>query len=126
MQVNDTLSAALAWHDADCAVIPIRADGSKAPRVAWRQYQDKRAERDQVERWFTGNPPGLGVLCGAVSGNLEMLELEGRAVAEGLDATLVDLLKAAGLENLWDRVTRLGYSERTPSGGIHVGEFSRS
>jgi putative DNA primase/helicase len=120
VQVNDTLSAALAWHDAGCAVIPIRADGSKAPRVAWRQYQDKRAERDQVERWFTGNPPGLGVLCGAVSGNLEMLELEGRAVAEGLDAMLVDLLKAAGLENLWDRVTRLGYSERTPSGGIHV------
>jgi putative DNA primase/helicase len=114
------VSAALEWHDAGCAVIPIRADGSKAPRIAWRRYQQLRADREQVERWFTGSPPGLGVVCGAASGGLEMLELEGRAVAEGLGAALVDLISAAGLAELWKRITEQGYTERTPSGGVHV------
>jgi len=117
---SSTLEAALVWHDAGCAVIPIRADGSKAPLVPWRKYQRGRADRDEVRLWFVGNPPGLAVLCGAASGGLEMLELEGLAVAEGLARRLVDLVKAAGLGDLWRRVAVDGYVERTPSGGVHL------
>src|SRR6266496_223614 len=116
----DTLAAAYAWHDAGCAVIPIRADGSKAPLVAWKAYQSSRPSRMQVDSWFTGGPPGIGVICGAVSANLEMLELEGRAVTEGLGQTLVDLLERAELSDLWDRITASGYWERTPSRGVHI------
>lgn len=114
------LAAALVWHDAGCAVIPIRADGSKAPLVPWRRYQTAPPSRDQVRQWFAGNPPGLGVLSGQASGGLEMLELEGRAIAEGLGQTLVGLFRAVGLEDLWRRVVIDGYAERTPSGGIHL------
>ncbi|HEX8510655.1 MAG TPA: bifunctional DNA primase/polymerase, partial [Propionibacteriaceae bacterium] len=114
------LAAALAWHDAGCAIIPIRADGSKAPLVPWRQYQQSRADRDQVQRWFAGNPPGLAVVCGSASSGLEMLELEGRAIAEGLGQTLAELVTAAGLGELWSRVAVDGYAERTPSGGVHL------
>ncbi|MBG0567553.1 phage/plasmid primase, P4 family [Actinoplanes aureus] len=114
------MAAALAWHDAGCAVIPIRADGSKAPLVPWRKYQKDGPTRDEVRRWFTGNPPGLAVLCGAASRGLEMLELEGRAVAEGLARRLVELADAAGLQELWRRVAVDGYAERTPSGGVHL------
>ncbi|WP_436528210.1 phage/plasmid primase, P4 family [Actinoplanes sp. HUAS TT8] len=116
----DMQAAALAWHDAGCAVIPIRADASKAPLVPWRRYQHERASRDEVRRWFAGGPPGLAVLCGAVSGSLEMLELEGRAVDEGLARQLVELVEAAGLSDLWRRVAVDGYAERTPSGGVHL------
>jgi putative DNA primase/helicase len=49
-----------------------------------------------------------------------MLELEGRAVAEGLGQALIELLEAGGLNGLWDRLTSGGYWERTPSGGVHV------
>lgn len=49
-----------------------------------------------------------------------MLELEGRAVSEGLGQTLVELLELAGLSDLWSRLTSGGYWERTPSGGVHV------
>ncbi|GAA2470652.1 hypothetical protein Ahu01nite_080030 [Winogradskya humida] len=114
------LTAALAWHDAGCAVIPVRADGSKAPLVAWRRFQKVRPDREQVRRWFTGNPPGLAVLCGAVSGGLEMLELEGRAVAEGMGQRLVESVHAAGLSELWQQIAVDGYAERTPSGGVHL------
>ncbi|GAA3344808.1 hypothetical protein GCM10020358_49530 [Amorphoplanes nipponensis] len=115
-----TLAAALAWHAAGCAVIPIRADGSKAPLVSWRTYQRLRPDRGMVEGWFAGNPPGIAVICGSASAGLEMLELEGRAVAEGLGQAFTDLLTVAGLADLWERVTTSGYWERTPSGGVHV------
>ncbi|MFD1364704.1 phage/plasmid primase, P4 family [Actinoplanes sichuanensis] len=119
-QQPDTQAAALAWHDAGCAVIPIRADGSKAPLVPWRRYQNERASREEVQAWFAGSPPGMAVLCGAASGNLEMLELEGRAVTEGLARQLVMLVEAAGLSELWQRIAVDGYTERTPSGGVHL------
>ena len=73
-----------------------------------------------MRSWFTGNPPGLAVVCGAASGNLEMLELEGRAITEGLGAALAELAREAGLSDLWQRLTSEGYSERTPSGGVHI------
>jgi putative DNA primase/helicase len=99
---SDTLAAALAWHDAGCAVIPIRADGSKAPLVAWKAYQTSPPARMQVHRWFVGGPPGLGLICGAASGNLEMLELEGRAVAEGLGEQGDCVVERQGFElQLW-------------------------
>ncbi|WP_285690985.1 phage/plasmid primase, P4 family [Actinoplanes sp. NBRC 103695] len=110
----------MAWFAAGCAVIPIRADGSKAPLVAWRSYMHTPPDRRQVEKWFTGDPPGMAIVCGGASSGLEMLELEGRAVDEGLGQALVDLLAEAGLADLWKRLTSYGYWERTPSGGVHV------
>ncbi|MEV6925495.1 bifunctional DNA primase/polymerase [Dactylosporangium sp. NPDC051485] len=118
---RDTLSrAALAWYDAGCAVIPIRLDGSKAPMIAWKTYQQHRATRDQTTRWFTAGRVAIAVVCGAVSGQLEMLELEGRAVAERTAARFVAELHTAGLGDLWHRLNFDGYAERTPSGGLHL------
>jgi putative DNA primase/helicase len=118
--MTEVLTAALAWHDAGYCVLPTKTDGSKAPDVTtWKAYQQEAPTRQQIETWFTGGRPGLGVLCGAISGNLEMLELEGRAVDEGALTTLTGLLDAAGLADVFARITTAGYTERTPSGGLH-------
>lgn len=119
--MTELLDAGLAFHDAGCAVLPTRADGSKAPGVpTWRMYQKDRPTRSQVERWLTsGAYHGFGVITGAVSGHLEMLELEGRAVQAGLGDQLADLVTDAGLGDLWKRITD-GYQETTPSGGVHL------
>nr|WP_245664919.1 bifunctional DNA primase/polymerase [Actinoplanes subtropicus] len=79
-----------------------------------------RAQAERRWSWFTGGPPGIGVICGAVSANLEMPELDGRAVTEGLGQTLVDLLEKARLSDLWNRITATGYWERTPARGVHI------
>lgn len=112
--------AVLGVHDAGLCLIPVKTDGSKAPAVLWTTYEKERPTLDTVQAWFAGDRyDGFGVICGAVSGGLEMLELEGRAIAEGFLREYIDLLEDHGLGELWARITR-GYSETTPSGGLHI------
>ncbi|GAA4706496.1 phage/plasmid primase, P4 family [Streptomyces youssoufiensis] len=114
----DTLAAALALHAAGCSVISVHADGSKRPRGTWRHYQQARADEATLRRWFAEGHPGIGVITGSVSGGLEMLELEGRAVDEGVLEQLADIASASGLAELWMRIAT-GWLERSPSGGLH-------
>lgn len=129
----EVLTAALAAYDAGLCPIKPKADGTKAPKgepgrgkvnatgtrdYGWEDFQNERPARAVVEAWF-GAHPGLGLVCGAVSGHLEMLELEGRAIKEGVGEELTRLVEEAGLGPLLARIAA-GYSERTPSGGIHL------
>ncbi|MEO5744949.1 MAG: bifunctional DNA primase/polymerase, partial [Terracoccus sp.] len=95
-------------------------DGSKAPSAFWKTYQQARADHDQLTAWFTGGTyDGLGLVTGSISGNLELFELEGRAVAEKLLEALAKLFADHGLTELWTRIVT-GYAETTPSGGLHI------
>ena len=116
--MNNILQAALDLHDAGCSVIPARTDGSKAPIGSWKQYQVIRPTRDEVIEWFKDGHEGIGVITGSVSGNLEMLEAEGRAVHDGLFEQAKDLAFNSGLEDIWNILVS-GYVEMTPSGGLH-------
>ncbi|MBW3646814.1 MAG: DUF3987 domain-containing protein [Actinobacteria bacterium] len=109
------LAGALAWQGGACSVIPVKEDGSKEPDLLeWTSRKSTRATEAEVRRWFETGRTGLGVVCGAVSGNLEMFELEGRAVREDMLPKIRALVPA----DLWERFGT--YRERTPSGGIHV------
>ena len=116
--MSEVLQAALDFYDAGISVIPAREDGSKAPITNWKQYQVTRADREQLQAWFAGNQTGIGIITGAVSGNLEMLELEGRAVNGGLLDEAREIAINSGLGDLWDVISN-GYVEFTPSGGLH-------
>ena len=116
--MNNILQAALDLHDAGCSVVPARTDGSKAPIGSWKQYQVTRPTRDEVIEWFKDGHEGIGVITGSVSGNLEMLEAEGRAVHDGFFEQAKDLAINSGLEEIWN-VLVSGYVEMTPSGGLH-------
>ncbi|MEU3162918.1 phage/plasmid primase, P4 family [Streptosporangium sp. NPDC006930] len=111
--------AARDLYEAGLCVLPAAADGTKRPAGNWKQYQHARPDPVLIEAWFAEDAHGVGVVTGAVSDNLEMLELEGRAVREGLPAELTALADASGLGDLWRKVTS-GYLEMTPSGGIHI------
>jgi hypothetical protein len=114
------LSAALAWHEAGCSVVPPAQDGSKRPVGGWKRYQAERPDLGQLVAWYAqGEQAGVGLVCGAVSGGLEMLELEGRAVAAGLLDAARQLAADSGLGEVWAKAFG-GYMEATPSGGLHV------
>lgn len=111
-----TLEAAQELTATGVSVIPIKADGSKATLGKWTQAQERRADPAQVAQWFSTPGPGLGAVMGAVSGNLLMVEIEGRAADRRAD--LEQLAEASGLGELWRRVCA-GWMESSPSGGIH-------
>ena len=113
------LEAALAWCQAGASVVRSATDGTKRPDGAWKQYQNQRADEETLRQWFEGGHPGLGIILGSVSGGLEMLEFEGRAVAEKRHEEFDKIAEASELGELWQRI-KDGYCEQTPSGGYHL------
>jgi len=97
--------------------VPPRDDGSKRPIDAWKEYQAERPTREQMSRWYADDDRGgLGVVCGRVSGNLELLEFDDRDTYD----RFVDAVNEidGGLRTLVARI-EAGYLEETPGGGIH-------
>lgn len=122
----DTYTEANAWRSAGTSVVPVADDGSKRPAINWKAFQHTAAGTDEIDLWFgdiTGDPDpnnyGVGVICGAVSGQLEMFEFEGRAVDAGLPARFREAMEDHGHADLWNTVST-GYLEQTPSGGLHL------
>ena len=118
--MNNITDAALAFRDAGNSAVPAMADGSKAPAVKWDRYQSELPSCGQVAGWLgNGIYDGFGLVCGAVSGGLEMLELEGRAITAGVHVAYRGALADHGLAGLWARITG-GYAETSPSGGLRI------
>jgi putative DNA primase/helicase len=117
--MNELIEGARLWYDAGYVCIPTNADGSKRPYGFWKNYQDanNRPDFDDLARLIEQNNTGaIGVITGKASGNVEMIELEGRAfdLLPELDA----FADSIGIGSVWKRL-REGCVERSPSGGIH-------
>lgn len=69
------LSIALWWHSRGVMPLPI-VWGTKHAAVAWRQHQTVGPTKETVTRWFNGRRRNLGLLCGAVSSNLIVLDFD--------------------------------------------------
>jgi|688.fasta_scaffold44375_5 hypothetical protein len=117
---NEILTTALRFAAQGIVVVPVATDGSKRPGVgSWKQYQERQPTQDELLNWFNNDQvQGLGVITGPISNNLLMIEWEGRAIEQKLHLAAKEAMKASGLEYLWETLTN-GYSEMTPSGGIH-------
>lgn len=118
------LDAAKRLRDNGFSVIRVSTDGTKSPSVGpatdykWRPYQEEIASEERLIEWFGDDHPAIGVVTGTVSGNLEMLEFEGRAIQEGIHARFFDAISVAGASDLLARIAS-GYLESSPSGGLH-------
>lgn len=112
------LDEVLRAHEHGLCAVPKRP-GEKRPIGAWKQYQTRRPDAQQLRKAFSGRAyDGFGIITGAISGNVEMLELEGRAVDECYDGYrrhLADL----GHPDLLTRIEH-GYCDESPGGGIHL------
>lgn len=119
-QTPDLRASARELHDAGLCPLPVRADGSKAPDVrSWTPYKVNRSTPEEHDDWFgDGRRTGIGVVTGAVSGNVELIEFEGRAVDEGILDEVTELAENSGLGELWKAVTT-GWADQSPSGGVH-------
>jgi hypothetical protein len=116
------LAAARLWFDAGYSVVPTHEDGSKRPFGPWKQYQTERPTWDQIEAWLaSGKYTGIGVITGAVSGNVEMIELEGpnTIAAIGKLSAVADKYRDIAMDELLRKVLH-GCVESSPRAGLHM------
>lgn len=110
------------WQQSGVSVVPIMPNRTKRPAVRWGEYQACVPTLNQVDEWWgNGTPYGLALICGTVSGNLEMTEIEGRA-CDGVSLTeAANHMDELGVGHIWDLLNGPnGYSEMSPSGGLHL------
>src|SRR4051794_35119642 len=106
MSAPPVLTAARRAYAAGLCPVPPRQDGSKAPIEAWKDYQEARPSPEQLRAWFGRDRQGLGIVTGAVSGNVELFEFDDLPTYE----RFVEAGRASGLGDLIDRVMG-GYEE---------------
>ena len=106
--------------DAGLCVLPAirQGDEKRVALSSWKPYQDRLPSREELGAWFGGPSPALAmcVVCGRVSGNLEMIDFDNwdggggeafEAWREAVEAAAPGLLERLVIET-------------TPSGGRHV------
>jgi len=101
---------------AGLSVIPTKED--KLPALqAWKPYQSQRIKEEEVEDLFSGGSvKGLAIICGAISGNLEVIDVDTKYDTTG---SLWDELKALIEDNLPELYKSLVIAQ-TKSGGYHI------
>ena len=104
--MNTLITTALARAHAGLSVIPTTAD--KRPACAWKAFTERIPSDREIETVFA-RAEGIGIVCGKVSGNLELLDFDdGGSAFEPWFCTIPEYL-----------AKRL-VVEQSPSGGKHV------
>lgn len=104
--------AARAYLAAGLCVLPASLADKRPAIGAWKDYQQRLPTSSEVEAWFANAHAGCCLVCGSVSGNLELLDFDCAGEAFSAWSDMVGR-EAPGL------VDRL-VVETSPSGGWHV------
>lgn len=96
------------------SVIPTRAD--KSPYFKWKAFQNKKMSLEEINKYFSDQRAmGLGVVCGKVSGNLEVIDVDVKYDDEGfIEESYIGDLKAS-IES-YDKLLII----RTMNKGLHI------
>lgn len=77
-ETENIYEAAKQYAALELSVIPLQ--GKRPALKSWKQYQKDRASSQEIEHWHQqGLLENVGIVCGNVSGNLVVLDLDGAA-----------------------------------------------
>lgn len=81
------------YVDSGLCVIPIRPDGSKKSVLdKWGEFQERQTTAAELRKWFGKNERiGIGIVCGKVSGNLEVVDIDDPEIAKAFLEVLNEL-----------------------------------
>jgi hypothetical protein len=100
---------------AQLSVIPTKED--KLPAISWKPYQSQRIKEEEVEALFNGpNVKGLAIICGAISGGLEVIDVDTKYDTTGSLWEDFRRLIEDSLPELYKRLV----IAKTMSGGYHI------
>ncbi len=96
------------------SIIPIKSDGSKSPAIStWKEYQSRLPVASELDNWFgNGHNYGIAVICGTVSGGLEIIDFDDPNVFPNW----YEVVAQARGEAILGRTLIIN----TPSDGFHV------
>jgi len=106
------INHALEFTAAGISIIPLRCDGSKSPAVSsWKPFQQDIVNETTLQSWYQSQTAEIGtaIICGAVSGGLEVLDFDH-------DAQKIFPAWASKVDSILSRLIIV----RTPSDGFHV------
>lgn len=96
------------------SILPVKTDGSKAPESLseWKSLQKRQPNGTELAKWFcNATPCGVAVICGAISGHLEVIDFDDPTLLNGW----LELIKQVGAHDLAKRLM----SVKSP-GGYHL------
>ncbi|MHB8956043.1 MAG: bifunctional DNA primase/polymerase [Pirellulaceae bacterium] len=72
-----TLDLALLYADLELSVFPLPC-GSKVPAKGfkWTEFRERRADRNELRKWFGGEERNIGIVTGDVSGGLVVRDFD--------------------------------------------------
>jgi hypothetical protein len=112
--MSNITAKAKEYLKAQLSVIPTKED--KRPALpTWAPYQSQRLKEDEVDTLFN-TAKGIGIICGAISGNLEVIDVDTKHDETGY---LWEDLKTLLEDNLPDLYSSLVIAQ-TKSGGYHI------
>ncbi|MAS33603.1 MAG: hypothetical protein CL610_06335 [Anaerolineaceae bacterium] len=128
-QSSTLLDAALAYADLGMSLIPLT--GKRPALTSWTQYQKQSASPEDIHRWGrAGLLQNIGIVCGPVSDNLVVLDLDGAAGYPAFAATFPHLAQTYTIatgggvgKHVYFRVDGLTASVRamaTPIGNLEL------
>jgi replicative DNA helicase len=112
---NEIKEKAKEYLKLQLSVIPAGED--KVPTIKWKKYESERMKEEEVDVLFNGgNVKYLGIVCGAISGNLEVIDVDTK---HDKTNTLWDNLRGLIEDNLPEIYKSLVIAQ-TKSGGYHI------
>ena len=97
------------YLQAGLAVLPADKVRKYPVLSGWKRYQEELPTESEVHAWFSNHHNALCIVCGKVSGNLEIIDFDNQGE-----------LFPAWLEKIPSDLKAKLVIEKTPSGGYHV------
>jgi len=95
----------------------IATDHNKRALYPWKTYQKVRLNQaDMVQQFANERTKGIAVICGAVSGGLEVIDIDAK---NDLTGTLIDRIWAA-IDEHDPTLRAILYTVSTKSAGVHI------
>jgi replicative DNA helicase len=115
--MSNIKEAARQYLEAGLSVIPLADLKEKTPAVpSWKQYREGVMTPEEIEQFFTTRTAGLAIVCGKVSGALEVIDVDSKY---DLTGTLWNDFSRLIEDNLPDVYSRL-VTALTQNKGYHI------
>ncbi len=104
-----SIETARSYLDAGLAVLPAVRERKCPATGKWKKWKSHLPTECEIKAWFANQPDAVCIVCGKVSGNLEIIDFDNHG-------ELFEKWKAKIAPELFEKLI----VERTPSGGYHV------